>query len=129
MSQRYLSSSGSTGGASVLERVLGRMVGLLAWAMLAAIGLVFMLSLAIWLVLMVAVSLISSVFTGRPAMVAVLWRRYRELARQRWPQRPGSSTPRADAASSTGAARPTGVEDVVWRDVAEPVRRPPSRED
>ena len=74
-------------------------------AMLAMLGLVFAASLAIWLVVMVVVSLISSVFTGRPAAVTVLWRRYREMTRQRWPQQhPGSATPRADAADVTGAS-------------------------
>ena len=96
---------------------MARVLGLLVWVTLAAMGLVFALSLAVWLV-MVVVSLVASVFTGRPAAVTVLWRRYRELTRQRWPQRPdASSTPRADAASATGAARPTGVEDVAWREV------------
>ncbi len=98
--------------------------GLLVWVMLATIGLVFAASLLIWLVMMVVVSLISSVFTGRPAAVTVLWRRYREMTRQRWPQRAAaSSTPRADAAGATGAARPSGVEDVAWRDVTAPTRQ------
>ena len=110
------SSSPAAGGG--LGRVMSVVLGLLVWAMLAMLGLVFAASLAIWLVVMVVVSLISSLFTGRPAAVTVLWRRYRELTRQRWPQRPdASSTPRADAASATGAARPTGVEDVAWREV------------
>ena len=110
------SSSPAAGGG--LGRVMSVVLGLLVWAMLAMLGLVFAASLAIWLVVMVVVSLISSLFTGRPAAVTVLWRRYREMTRQRWPQRPAaSSTPRADAASATGAARPTGVEDVAWREV------------
>lgn len=116
MSFRQLPSSSSGGGA--VERLVGALFGLLVWAMLALIGLVFAASLLIWLLVMVVVSLVSSLFTGRPAAVTVLWRRYRELTRQRWPQRPGaSSTPRADAASATGAARPSGVEDVAWREV------------
>lgn len=116
----YRLPSGSAASGSTLERLSSRLIGLLVWAVLAAIGLVFMLSLAIWLLVMVVFSLVASVFTGRPATVTLLWRRYRELARQRWPQRPGAastSTPRADAAQATGAARPTGVEDVAWREV------------
>ena len=116
------SSSPAAGGG--LGRVMSAVLGLLVWAMLAMLGLVFAASLAIWLVVMVVVSLISSLFTGRPAAVTVLWRRYRDLtrglARQRWPQgdRRASTTPRADATSNTGAATPTtGVQDVGWREV------------
>jgi len=117
MSFRQLPPPSSAGGGA-FERVMARLLGLLVWLMLAAMALVFALSLAVWLVVMVLVSLVASVFTGRPAAVTVLWRRYRELTRRRWPQRPdASSTPRADAASATGAARPTGVEDVAWREV------------
>jgi hypothetical protein len=101
---------------SGLDRLLARVIGLLAWGALALIGLVFALSLLIWLVIALLASLIASVFTGKPAAVTVLWRRYRDLTRQRWPQRPpGGNTPRADAAD---AAAPTHtVEDVAWRDV------------
>lgn len=97
---------------------MSAVLGLMVWAMLAMLGLVFAASLAIWLAVMVVVSLVSSVFTGRPAAVTVLWRRYREMTRQRWPQqRPGSATPRADAADVTGASVPTSVQDVRWREV------------
>ena len=123
MSFRQLPSSSSTTGGG-LERFLSAAFGLLVWTMLATIGLVFAASLLIWLVVMVMVSLVRSLFTGRPAAVTVLWRRYRELTRQRWPQRAAaSSTPRADAAGATGVARPSGVEDVAWRDVAAPTRK------
>ena len=100
---------------------------------LAALGAVFALSLLIWLAVALAVSLLASLFTGRPAAVTVLWRRYRDMTRQmreRWPQRPASSTPRADAVSATGAADAAPqVQDVRWREVpaseAEPA--PPPR--
>lgn len=110
-------SSSAAGGG--LERIMGAVFGLLVWAMLAMLGLVFAASLLIWLVVMVVVSLVSSVFTGRPAAVTVLWRRYREMTRQRWPQQrtAGSATPRADAADVTGASVPTSVQDVRWREV------------
>lgn len=128
MSFRPLPPPSSAAGGFV-ERLLGTVLGLLGWAMLAMIGLVFAASLLIWLVVMIVVSLISSLVTGRPAAITVLWRRYRELTRQRWPQRPGaSSTPRADAADATGAARSSGVEDVAWRDVSA-ADKVPTRED
>ena len=89
----------------------------------------FAASLAIWLVVMVVVSLISSLFTGRPAAVTVLWRRYREMTRQRWPQQhPGSATPRADAADVTGASVPTRVQDVHWREVPAAPKAPAPRQ-
>jgi hypothetical protein len=104
---------------SALDRLLARVAALLAWGVLALIGLVFALSLLVWLVIATLVSLASSVFTGKPAAVTVLWRRYRDLTRQRWPQRqPDSATPRADAADAAGAAMPAHtVEDVAWREV------------
>lgn len=109
-------ASPATGGG--FERFMSAVLGLMVWSMLALLGLVFAASLLIWLAVMVVVSLLSSVFTGRPAAVTVLWRRYREMTRQRWPQqRPGSSTPRADAADMTGASVPTSVQDVRWREV------------
>ena len=115
------SNSGST-----LERLLARLVAWSVWVMLAAVGLIFALSLLTWLVVMTVVSLIASVFTGRPAAVTVLWRRWREMTRQRWPQRPdaGTTTPRADAADATGASMPTRVEDVRWREVPPAAPRP-----
>ena len=121
------SSSPAAGGG--LGRVMSVVLGLLVWAMLAMLGLVFAASLAIWLVVMVVVSLVSSVFTGRPAAVTVLWRRYREMTRQRWPsQGSASRTPRADAADVTGAASAPGrVEDVRWREV--PAEQPARADD
>lgn len=121
----YLPPPPGTRSSSALERLLRRLSGWLVWAMLALLGLVFLASLLIWLVVMVVFSLVSSLVTGRPATVTLLWQRYRDLARRRWPQRPGgapeSSTPRADAAQATGASMDTGVSDVRWRDV--PVHR------
>ncbi|MFT3777437.1 MAG: hypothetical protein QM772_04010 [Ottowia sp.] len=106
----------ASGGA--LDRFFARLLGGLVWAALALMGLVFLASLLVWLAVMVVASLVSSLFTGRPATVTLLWRRYREMARQRWPRRPGadSTTPRADATQAT-AAEPAAVQDVVWRDV------------
>jgi hypothetical protein len=109
----------------LLGRVSAAVVGLLVWGMLAMLGLVFAISLLIWLVVMVVISQVSSLFTGRPAAVTTLWRRYREMTRQRWPQqRPGSATPRADAADVTGASVSTRVQDVRWREVPAAPRAP-----
>ncbi|MDO5290690.1 MAG: hypothetical protein Q4F13_13820 [Pseudomonadota bacterium] len=100
-----------------------RLLGAMVWLLLATVGLVFALSLGIWLLVMLVVSLVRSVFTGRPAAVTLLWRQWREQTRQRWPgARPGSATPRADAADATGASaqvpeRAIRVQDVAWRDV------------
>lgn len=97
-----------------------RVLGWLRALVLLGVALVFVASLLVWLVAMVVFSLVSSLFTGRPAAVTLLWQRYRAMARQRWPQRapePESSTPRADAAQATGASRDTGVSDVRWREV------------
>ena len=123
MPYRYLTPPAAAPG-NVAERFFGRLMSLMVWALLATMGVVFALSLLVWLVVMVVVSLVASVFTGRPAAVTVLWRRYRDLtrglARQRWPQgdRRASTTPRADATSNTGAATPTtSVQDVGWREV------------
>lgn len=109
-----------TAHGSVLERWVSRIVAWISWAVLAALGLVFLLSLLVWLMIMVVFSLVRSLFTGRPATVTLLWQRYREAARQRWPEPPSArtpQTPRADAAQATGASRDTGVQDVRWRDV------------
>lgn len=107
-----------TSADSGLNRFIARLMGGMVWATLAAMGLVFAFSLAIWLLAMTVVGLVASLFTGRPAAVTVLWRRYREMTRQHWPrQRPGSATPRADAADVTGASVPTQVQDVRWREV------------
>lgn len=104
------------------EGWLTRVLGALTWLTLAALGAVFALSLLIWLVAMVVVSLVSSVFTGRPATVTLLWRRWRDMTRDisrpRWPQRSGNSTPRADTPSAAGGADSVApVQDVSWRDV------------
>ncbi len=103
---------------------MARLLGALVWLTLAAMGAVFALSLLVWLAVMVVVSLVASVFTGKPAAVTLLWRRYREMTRQvgaRWPQRTDTPTPRADAASATGAATEASpVSDVAWRDVKAP---------
>ena len=108
-----------SGGA---DGLLARVLGALVWLMLAALVAVFALSLLIWLVVMVVVSLVGSLFTGRPATVTLLWRRYRDMTREvtrsRWSPSPASSTPRADAAQATGAASAqTSVQDVSWREV------------
>lgn len=123
MPYHYLNPPAAAPG-NVAERFFGRLMSLMVWALLATMGVVFALSLLVWLVVMVVISLIASVFTGRPAAVTVLWRRYRDLtsslARQRWPQgdRRASTTPRADATSATGAATPaSAVQDVGWREV------------
>ena len=120
MSYGSLPPPRSSSSSSTLERLFSRLMGWLVWAMLAALGLVFVASLLVWLAVMVTVSLVSSLITGRPAAVTLLWRRYREMARQRWPRRPSadaSATPRADAAQATGASTPSAVQDVAWRDV------------
>ncbi|MFV0679174.1 hypothetical protein [Ottowia sp.] len=116
-------TSGSGGGLErFFARLFSRLMGLMLWITLGLIGLVFAFSLLVWLLVMLVASLVSSVFTGRKPAVAVLWSRYRDMTRQRWPQRPdfgqpASSTPRADAADATGAATDTGVQDVRWREV------------
>ena len=114
--------------SNVLERLLATLVGWLGWAVLMALGLVFVVSLLFWLLVMVVYSLVSGWITGRPATVTVLWQRYRAMARQHWPRRPAgqpaSSTPRADAAQATGASMDTGVQDVGWREVREPQQAP-----
>ncbi|MDO5626019.1 MAG: hypothetical protein Q4G71_15190 [Pseudomonadota bacterium] len=97
---------------------MARLLGVVVWLTLAAIGLVFALSLAVWLLVMLVFSLVRSVFTGRPAAVTVLWRQYREMTRQRWPAaRTASPTPRTDAATAHAPASQTGVQDVAWREV------------
>jgi hypothetical protein len=122
MPYRYLTPHPAA-APSASDRLIARLMGWLTWALLACIGLVFALSLLVWLVVMAVVSLVVSVFTGRPAGVTLLWRRYRDLssqfARPGWPRAgAASTTPRADAASATGAASPaSGVQDVRWRDV------------
>ena len=80
MPYRYLTPPSAARG-NAAERFFGRLMGLMVWALLATMGVVFALSLLVWLVVMVVVSLVASVFTGRPAAVTVLWRRYRDLTR------------------------------------------------
>lgn len=124
MPYRYITSSAATPG-NAAERFFARLMGLMVWALLATMGVVFAISLLVWLMVMVLVGLVASVFTGRPAAVTVLWRRYRDLtrgvARQSWAKgdRRASPTPRADATSATGATAtaPVAVQDVGWRDV------------
>ena len=118
---RQLPPPHAPGSSGTLERLVARLLGFAIWATLALIGLVFAVSLFIWMAVAVVASLVVSLFTGRPATVTLLWRRYREMTRQHWPQRAqASSTPRADAASATGEAAPTKVQDVAWREVASP---------
>jgi len=105
-------------GSSGPGGVVARLLGLLLWVVLALLGLAFALGLLLWLAAMTVISLVAALFTGRPAAVTLLWRRYREMTRQHWPQRPAASaTPRADAAGATGASQPAGVQDVTWREV------------
>lgn len=117
--------------ANPLERLLGRIMGWLGWAVLMALGLVSVVSLLFWLLVMVVYSLVSGWITGRPATVTLLWQRYRAMARQHWPRRPAgqpaSSTPRADAAQATGASMDSSVQDVGWREVRGSA--PPPRQD
>ncbi|WP_423460854.1 hypothetical protein [Ottowia sp. VDI28] len=112
---RQLPPPYARGSSGTLERIVARVIGVAIWAMLALMGLVFAISLFIWLV----VAVVASLFTGRPATVTLLWRRYRDMTRQRWPgrQQAASNTPRADAASATGESAPVPVQDVSWRDI------------
>lgn len=124
---RQLSSPpGARQTGSTLERIVAGVMGLVVWATVAFMGLIVAASLLIWLALAVVFSLVSSVFTGRPATVTLLWRRYRDMTRQRWPSsRPAASnTPRADAVSphgaspaQAGASGVDAVQDVSWREV------------
>ena len=128
MPYRYLTPPAAAPG-NAAERFFGRLMSLMVWTLLATMGVVLALSLLVWLAVMVVTSLIASVFTGRPAAVTVLWRRYREMTRQRWPQQhPGSATPRADAADVTGASVPTRVQDVHWREVPAAPKAPAPRQ-
>lgn len=118
---RQLPPPYARGSGGTLERIVSRVLAVAIWATLALLGLVFAVSLFVWLVVAVIASLVVSVFTGRPATVTLLWRRYRDMTRQRWPGRPqasASSTPRADAAAATGAAAASPVQDVSWREVS-----------
>lgn len=106
--------------------MFGLVVGWLSFAMLVALGLVFIVSLMFWLIVMLVFSLVSSWITGRPATVTLLWQRYRAMARRHWPQRAAGA--RASAhhrASATGsAAADAGVQDVAWREVRDPGSSP-----
>ena len=124
---RQLPPPSASAAASPLDGLVARLLGAFVWLALMALGVVFALSLLVWLAVMVVTSLIASVFTGRPAAVTVLWRCYcdmtRGLARQGWRKgEPASATPRADANGLTGAAptAPTAVQDVGWREVKAP---------
>lgn len=119
---RQLPPPSASAAASPLDGLVARLLGAFVWLTLMALGAVFALSLLVWLAVMVVVSLVGSVFTGRPAAVTLLWRRYRDMTREmtraRWPQRSASNTPRADAAQASGAATAdTPVQDVRWREV------------
>lgn len=101
-----------------MERIVAGIMGLMVWATLAFMGLIVAASLLIWLAVAIVFSLVSSLFTGRPATVTLLWRRYRDMTRQRWPARQAASTtPRADATAASGASAPSSVQDVTWREV------------
>jgi len=122
MTRMFFHSLPPPAPVSGADGLLARVLGALVWLMLAALGAVFAFSLLIWLVVMVVVSLVGSLFTGRPATVTLLWRRYRDMTREvtrsRWSPSPASNTPRADAAQATGAASAqTSVQDVSWREV------------
>lgn len=103
--------------------LMGRVFAWLTWALFALMGLMFLFVLLFWLAVMAVFSLVAGLLTGRPSMVGTLWRQYRTMARQRWPQPPSgrpSATPRADAAAgSPAAANDKRVQDVSWRDVSE----------
>ena len=119
---RQLPPPSASAAASPLDGLVARLLGAFVWLTLMALGAVFALSLLVWLAVMVVVSLVGSVFTGRPAAVTLLWRRYRDMTREmtraRWPQRSASNTPRADAAQASGVATAdTPVQDVRWREV------------
>jgi membrane protein implicated in regulation of membrane protease activity len=114
----FSGSPGPSGAGGGLGVVAARLMGGLLWVMLALLGLAFALGLLLWLAAMTAASLVASVFTGRPAAVTLLWRRYREMSRQHWPQRqPARATPRADAAGAVATPASAKVQDVAWREV------------
>lgn len=101
-----------------MERIVAGIMALMVWATLAIMGLIVAASLLIWLAVAIVFSLVSSLFTGRPATVTLLWRRYRDMTRQRWPARQAASTTaRADATGASGAPSTSGVQDVTWREV------------
>lgn len=106
--------------AAPLGGIVGWIVAWMGWMLVALVGLVFIASVLIWLLVLIAFSLIRGWITGRPSTVALLWRHYRDLMRGRWPQTPGkkrSTTPRADAVQATTAD--DSVQDVNWRDVSD----------
>lgn len=114
--------SGLPPGGGAGGSLMGRILAWMTWALFAMMGLMFLFVLLFWLAVMAVFSLVAGLVTGRPSTVGMLWRQYRDLARQRWPRPPSSAasaTPRADAA--TGATPPSDerVQDVTWRDVSE----------
>lgn len=118
----YTQTDASPAGRQGAARggLMARLFGWLTWALMAAMGLMFLFVLLFWLAVMAAVSLVAGLVTGRPSTVGTLWKQYRAMARQRWPQPPGqqrSETPRADAAGGRGAPGETHVQDVHWREV------------
>jgi hypothetical protein len=94
---------------------MAAVAGLFIWAALALVAIVFILSLTLWLILMLAASLIRSLLTGQPPAAMALWQRWRHMTRQRWPQPASRKTPRTGAASTTQP-----VQDVDWREVPPP---------
>jgi len=102
---------------------MGRIFAWMTWALFAMMGFMFLFVLLFWLAVMALFSLVVGLITGRPSTVGMLWRQYRDLARQRWPRPPSgqaSATPRADAAGgTTDSAAGERVQDVAWRDVSD----------
>lgn len=127
MNLRLPSPPSNQADRGAIERAIGRLAGWLLWALLAAAGVVFLISLLIWMLVMAVISLVSSLITGRPAAVTLLWRRYREMARQRWPRPPSTSTTARPTSHDDAQAKAADtVEDVRWRDL--PPSRDPPRE-
>jgi len=98
-----------------MEHFLTRLLGALARAGLILIGVAFAFFLLLWLLLMLLVGLLASLFTGRAPAVTMLWRNYRQKAGSHWPAR---SAPRAEAAENK-------VQDVSWREVPDEPPKPP----
>lgn len=112
---------GAPRGADAGGTLMGRVLAWITWALFAMMGLMFLFVLLFWLAVMALFSLVAGLITGRPSTVGMLWRQYRDLARQRWPRSPNdpaSATPRADAAAGS-VANDHPVQDVAWRDVPE----------
>lgn len=102
---------------------MARLLAWLSWAMLALLGLVFMLALLGWLLIMAAINLVSGWVTGRPSTVSQLWQAWRQTARQRWTHargtRPGpsASPPETPPPTATRRSADTEVQDVSWREL------------